>query len=107
MTTKFSFYRVENVITEESAADGDYASSEPTEVEETDFRGALDALESDCWDSIDERGDGTVICYPADYAQDFRTGDWEASELILKARRPEWADRLMAVYCARNPRSRY
>jgi len=97
----FTLYRVENVITEESARIGDYASSEATPVEPADLREALDALMSDCWDSIDERGDGSIIAYPADYVQNLRTGEWEAAELIIHSRRPEWSERLMALYRAR------
>jgi len=96
----FTLYRVENVITDESASRGDYASSAATPTESADLREALAALESDCWDNIDERDDGTIICYPADYAQNTRTGDWEADELIITARRPEWATRLLDYYRA-------
>lgn len=96
----FTLYRVENVITEESAACGDYASSDPTPTEDADFRSALAALESDCWDNVDVRGDGTIIAYPADYAQNIRTGDYEAAELIIHARRPEWAYRLIDYWSA-------
>jgi hypothetical protein len=94
----FSLYRVENVITEESASRGEPSSSEATPIEPATFREALDALDSDCWDNIDERGDGTIIAYPADYVQDIRTGDYSASELIIRARRPEWAARLVDCY---------
>ena len=96
----FTLYRVENTITEESASQGDYASSDPTPEEPATLREAVDALNSDCWDHIDERGDGTIIAYPADYSQDMYSGEWEASDLIIKARRPEWAERLMACYHA-------
>ena len=63
---------------------------------------ALDALESDCWDNIDERGDGTLICYPADSRMDPRTGAYEQTQVIVKARRPEWTTRLVDCYRARN-----
>lgn len=92
---KFTLYWVENVITDESASHGDYASSEPTETQPVTFREALAALNSDCWDNVDTGRDGTIIAYPADYVQDFRTGDYSASELIIHARRPEWAYRLV------------
>lgn len=94
----FTLYRVENVITEESSRRGDYASSDVTETEPASLREALAALESDCWDNIDLRGDGTIIAYPADYVQDLHTGDYSASELIIHSRRPEWSDRLLNVW---------
>jgi len=97
----FTLYRVENTITEESASRGDYATSEPTPETPADLREALDALRSDSWDNIDLTGDGTIIAYPADYTQNTRTGDYEAAELIIHARRPEWADRLLNLYEAR------
>lgn len=97
----FSLYRVENVITDESASRGDYASSEPTESEDASLRDALDALDSDCWDTVDVSGDGTIIAYPADYVQSMRTGDYSASELIISARRPEWGVRLYDLWSAR------
>ena len=97
----FTLYRVENIITEESATRGDYASSDPTPEESATFREALDALRSDCWDNIDLHGDGTIIAYPADYVQNVRTGEYEAAELIIHARRPHWADRLLDAYEAR------
>jgi hypothetical protein len=96
----FTLYRVTNVISEESSKRGDYESSEATEPTGADFRETLDALNSDCWDNIDQRGDGTIICYPADYSQDIQTGDYEADTLIIKARRSEWADRLLSFYRA-------
>lgn len=98
----FSYYRVDNVITDESAAVGAYASSEPTDTTDTDLRGALDALESDCLDNIEQSRDGTIICYPADYHQNMRTGDYEASELIIHTRHAHWADRLLSLYFNRN-----
>jgi hypothetical protein len=101
-TAPFTLYRVENVITTESAKRGDYESSEPTETEDADLREALDALDSDCWDNVDLNGVGTIICYPADYSQNYRTGAWEADQLIIHARRPEWAERLLDVWEARN-----
>ena len=97
----FTLYRVENTITEESAAEGDYASSEASPEAPADLRSALDELLGDCWDSIDARGDGTIIAYPADYEMDIRTGEYSAEELIIHARRPEWADRLLNLYEAR------
>jgi hypothetical protein len=107
MAPKFTLYTVENVITEESAAHGDYASSDATEEHGASLREVIEALESDCWDNIDERSDGTIICYPADYVQNYRTGEWSAEELIIHARRPEWADRAMALYDARRKARRF
>jgi len=96
----FTLYRVENVITDESASRGDYASSDPTPKEPATLREAIEALQSDCWDNIDMTRDGTIIAYPADYSQNIHTGEWEAAELIIHARRPEWAERLLDAYNA-------
>jgi hypothetical protein len=73
---KFTLYRVEDIITEELWQAGDYASSKESEKKPATFREALDALHSDCWDTIDERWDGMIICYPADYQQDYTNGDY-------------------------------
>jgi hypothetical protein len=67
-------------------------------VEPADLRAALDALNREYWDDIDLRGDGTIIAYPADMHQDIRTGVYESTQVIIKARRPEWADRLIALH---------
>ena len=80
----FELTYVVETITDESAAEGDVASRDVDGPESVDVRGAIDALESQCWDSVDDRGDGTVICYPADSTQDYRTGDWESTQVILK-----------------------
>jgi hypothetical protein len=105
-TSPFTLYRVENVITEESAEHGDYDSSEATPTENADFRDALVALDSDCWDNVDVRQDGTIIAYPADYTQNYRTGAYEGSELIINSRKPHWGIRLYDFWSARNSRAR-
>lgn len=94
----FTMYEVENVITEESSEGGDYASSEATPAEDATFREALDALLGGCWDNIDSTRDGTIIAYPADYNQNYRTGAYEGSELIITAKHPHHAERLLDCY---------
>ena len=69
-------------------------------VEPGDLRAVIDALESDCWDSLQESGDGTVIGYPADYAQDMRTGEYSADHVIVKGSARN-VDRALALYRAR------
>lgn len=48
------------------------------------LRDALDALESQCWDDIDDRGDGTLILYPADGSLNYRTGEEIRETVIIK-----------------------
>lgn len=79
----FELTYVLETITEESATEGDVASRDVDGPTAVDVREAIDALESQCWDSVDDRGDGTVICYPADSHQDLRTGEWESTQVIL------------------------
>lgn len=99
MRARFELYRVTNVISEESSRRGDYASSEASDTVTVDLREAVDALLGDYWDNLDERED-TVIAYPADYVQDYRTGDWSADQLIIRADNPANLERLMACYHA-------
>lgn len=80
----FEVTYVVETVTEESAREGDVASSDVGLPESVDVRGALDALESQCWDLVDDRGDGTVILYPADSTQDMRSGDWESTQVIIE-----------------------
>jgi hypothetical protein len=47
-----------------------------------DVRNAVDALNSNTWDNIDERYD-CVICYPADSSMNIRTGDYESFQIII------------------------
>jgi len=98
MRERFELVEVENVITEESAREGDYASSEATEPVMIDLRTAVDAMLNGCWDNVDARGDGTIILYPADYSQNMRMGDWEGTELILRADSPMNGERLYACW---------
>ena len=103
MTWHFTVQEVERSITHH----GDDTHTDEHDagaVEPCSFREALDALEGGCWDNMDERGDGTIIAYPADMVMDIATGVYESTQLIIKARRPEWADRLIAYYEARNRR---
>jgi hypothetical protein len=72
--------------------------SEPGEIIPADFRLCLDWLNSANWDSIDERGDGTIICYPVDSHQDMYSGVYTQIQIIIRSRKPEWADRLMRYY---------
>jgi hypothetical protein len=102
---KFTYYHVHNVISDESATRGDYASSERTNTSGAGLKKALELLNSDCWDNVDFNGD-TIICYPADYRQDATTGDYSGSQLILTARRPEWAERLMDIWEAQRKQYR-
>lgn len=96
---RFELVTVTNVITEESAAVGDYASTDQSEPTQVDLRGAVDALMSDHWDNIDAR-DVDVIAYPADYVQDYRTGAYAADTLIVRADSPANLERLMSCYAA-------
>lgn len=103
--SKFTIQLVERTITWADDDSEDYTDEhEAGTVEPAELREALDALEHGCWDSIDEYGDGTIIAYPADMHQDMHTGAYESTQLIVKAARPEWADRLMALYTARAAR---
>lgn len=97
--TPFTMYEVENVITDESAARGDYASSDVSPEVPATLREALDALLAGCWDNLDGRAD-SIVAYPADYHQDFRTGDYSASELIVSGD-PRNIARLLDLYDAR------
>ena len=69
-----------------------------------DLREAIDALESNCWDNVDARGDGTIICYPADHPMNMRTGAYEGFQIIVKADKPHNANRLMDLYESRRNR---
>jgi hypothetical protein len=97
MSELFTVQRVTEYITQESSERGDYDRVDEGAVEATDFRGALEALRSDCWDTIDQSGD-TLICYPADAHQDMRTGEYDLTQVIVKARHASWIDRLMRAY---------
>ena len=93
----FTVQSVEQVITF-----GEYDSHAIEYIEgehvPTDLRGALDALRSQCWDSLDVCGDGTVIAYPADSHMNMRTGQDEQTQVIIKARRMHWIERLVALH---------
>lgn len=73
------------------AADSELVDDETVE---TDLRGAIDALDSDCWDNVDERGD-EVLLYPADHHQDMRTGEVTGTTVAISGRH---VDRLMRYW---------
>jgi hypothetical protein len=99
MVPKFTVQEIERTITWPDDDSEEYVDEyDEGTIEPTDLRGALDALNSQCWDNLDAHGDGTIIGYPADSHMNMRTGADESTQLIIKARRPEWADRLMACY---------
>lgn len=97
MAAPYYIATIAETITEESAAHGDVASSELSDDSPATLREALDVLQQGCWDSIDWRHN-ELIAYPADWHQDFRTGDHDAETLVIRARRPEWLDRLYNCY---------
>ncbi len=95
---KFTVQEIDRTILFSDDDSGDYSDEyDEGSVMPTDLAGALLALDSDCWDSLDYHGDA-IICYPADSHQNYRTGEWESTQIIIKADRPEWLDRLMAIY---------
>jgi hypothetical protein len=48
-----------------------------------DIQDAINALESNHWDSLDIRAD-EVLCYPADSHIDYRTGNSSRTTVIIK-----------------------
>src|SRR3954451_1927468 len=47
---------------------------------------AIDALCSDCWDNVDVSGykaESTLMLYPADWQQDFRTGEVTHTDIAI------------------------
>lgn len=48
-----------------------------------DLRAVLDALDSQCWDSIDISDDRTIL-YPADSDQDMTTGAWIQTQIVIR-----------------------
>ena len=61
-----------------------------------DVEDAVKALKSDYWDSLDIRDD-TVICYPADSTQNYRTGAYERTQVIIKGKAKD-IEHLMDYY---------
>jgi hypothetical protein len=98
--TPFTMYEIENVITDESSAEGDYASSDASPEEPATLREALDALLYGCWDNVDGSS-GSIVAYPADYHQDMHTGDYVGFEVIINGD-PRNITRLLALYEARS-----
>lgn len=99
----FTVQEIERTITHHDDETHDDEYDEGT-IEPASFREALDALEGGCWDNLDVHGDGTLIAYPADMTMDPATGSYESTQLIVKARRADWLDRLLDVYEARKGR---
>jgi len=96
MKARFTLHWIEEVITDESAANGEAASSKMDEGESVDLREAIDALRNGCWDNVDVRP-AELIAYPADWRMDMRTGDYEASTLVIKGS-PKDIGRLVDCY---------
>ncbi len=100
MKSKFTVQEIEESIGPDWDTET-YPEPEKTDVgeaKETDLRGAIDALHSQCWDHIEQRSDGTLICYPADGDTNYSTGYETRTTVIIKSRRPEWANWLMENY---------
>ena len=95
----FTMYEIENTISEESASRGDYASSDASVEAPATLREALDALLDGCWDNVDAHADA-VIAYPADYDQNYRTGEWSATQVVIHGA-PRQIARLLDLYDAR------
>jgi hypothetical protein len=101
---RFTVKRVTEIITFHRLPDGD--TGHEIEYDEGDtepacLNDALGALEWGCWDSVDCRGDGSIIAYPADRSIDYRTGIEEGKQVIIHADTPENAVRLVDLYDAR------
>jgi len=103
----FTVQEIERTIAWATDGSEDYTDTcDEGPVVPSDLRAAFEAMQSQYWDSVDQRDDGTIILYPADSRQDMFTGAYESTQVIIKARRPEWADRLVALYEARRERER-
>ncbi len=100
MRDMFAIATIEEVITEESAREGDVASSDMSADDPCGVREALAALLDGCWDNVDWR-DTEVIAYPADWHQDMFTGDYDATTLVVRANDPRNLERLARLYDAR------
>jgi hypothetical protein len=98
---RFHVSSATSYITEESSQRGDYDRTEEGDEYNTDLSGALAALDSDCWDNVDVRGDGSIIAYPADYQQDYRTGEYEGTTLFIQADTLRNAERAFDLWSAR------
>ena len=96
----FAIATIEEVITEESSRSGDVASSDMSPDTPCGVREALADLLDGCWDHVDWR-DSEVIAYPADWHQNYRTGDYEATTLVVRASDPRNLERLARLYDAR------
>lgn len=93
----FTLYEIAETITDESARRGDVATSEASDPEPVTFREALEALRGGVWDNLDARA-SEVIAYPADWRQDFRTGEYAAETLVIRADDPRNLERLLAAF---------
>lgn len=99
---KFTVQEIERTIEFADDDSGDHEEMlDAGEHEPASLADVLDAFDSQCWDHADDRGDGTLILYPADSTTNLRTGADESTQLIVKARRPEWMARAIALYEAR------
>lgn len=102
MRNRFTVQEIERIITFHGE-DGEYDNIyNEGRIAPSDLEDAINALESNCWDNIDERED-TVICYPADSHQNYRTGDYESTQIIIKGA-PKDVGRLMNYYHAKEGR---
>lgn len=62
-----------------------------------DLRDALHALDSQCWDDVDQQSE-TVICYPADWHTDPRTGVVTHTDVAIEADNERNLERLMNIW---------
>lgn len=107
MDSKFSYQWIEESIRFLPNSEDYIDSYDSGPVVDTDsLRSILSELERECWDNIDERGDGTVICYPSDSSQDMVTGINTRNQLIIKAKHPHQLDKLMEIYREQRKRKR-
>lgn len=97
MALPFTYATISQTYTDESIENAESATSEMSEDAPVSFRGALNMLRDGCWDNLDWRAE-EVICYPADWHQDFGTGEWDSETLVIRSRRPEWLSRLSCAY---------
>jgi len=98
----FTIKQIEETLIFDDAEDDDYNveydDSAPSE--QATFTEALDALNGDYWDNIDERST-EVICYPADQHQNIRTGAYTCTHLVISGKAQD-LKRLMACYSRLN-----
>lgn len=92
----FTVQEIERTVT--WYGEDDYTDEDdPGKVEPANLREALDALRSQCWDDMDNHGDGTLVLFPADQRMNAQTGAYESTHLIVKGE-PHNIERLLRFY---------